>query len=292
LSLEHELAVAFLESHPTEAAVALERMRGERRAATLAAVPAEAAVLAVRAMVRPVAADCLARLDAAAAGGILEGLDMDAAAAVLRRMQPAARARLVDLTGTERREAIERLLQYPEGTAGAVMDPTVPTLPDDVSIAEARIRLRRTVQRLLFYVYVVDRDHRLVGVLDVAELMGARAGEPLRAVMHTSVERLPAWLPAAAIRTDAGWKNYHAMPVVDEAGRFLGAIRYQTLRRLEQDADAAGSERPTAATVAALGELFHLGMAGFVEGISTAAVPRGRPVTVPDTADRLEASDD
>jgi hypothetical protein len=110
--------------------------------------------------------------------------------------------------------------------------------------------------------------------------------------MHTPVERLPAWLPAAAIRTDAGWKMYHAMPVVDEAGRFLGAIRYQTLRRLEHDADAAGSERPTATTVAALGELFHLGMAGFVEGISAAAVPRGRPATVPDTTDRSEASDD
>ena len=292
MSLEHDLAVAFLESHPAEAAVALERMRGERRAATLAAVPAEAAVPAVRAMVRPVAADCLARLDAAAAGEILERLDVDAAAGVLRRVPPAARPRLFDALGTERREALERLLQYPEGTAGALMDPTVPTLPDDVSIAEARVRLRRTVQRLLFYIYVVDRDHRLVGVLDVAELMGASAGESLRSVMHTPVERLPAWLPAAAVRTDAGWKTYHAMPVVDDAGRFLGAIRYQTLRRLEQDADTAGSERETATTVAALGELFHLGMAGFVEGISAAAVPRGRAATVPDAKEESEGRHD
>jgi magnesium transporter len=292
LSLEYELAVAFLESHPTEAAVALERMRGERRAATLAAVPAAAAVPAVRAMVRPVAADCLARLDAAAAGDILEGLDVDAAAAVLRRIPPSARARLIDVL-RYRAARGPRAPAAVSGRHGRRADGSHgPDTPDDVSIAEARVRLRRTVQGLLFYLYVVDRDQRLVGVLDVAELMGARAGEPLRSVMHTPVERLPAWLPAAAVRTDGGWKTYHAMPVVDEADRFLGAIRYQALRRLEHEADAAGSERPTAATVAALGELFHLGMAGFVEGISAAAVPRGRAATVTDASEGSEARHD
>jgi magnesium transporter len=292
MSLEHELAEAFLASHPTEAAVALERMRPALCAAALESVPADAAVAGVHEMVAPVAAECLARVEPRVAAAIIDRLDVDASTRVLRRMSSDTRTRLLDALPARTRETIDRVLRYPEGTAGAVMDPDVAVLPDDISVAEARVMLRRRARGLLYYVYVVDREQRLTGVLDVAELMGARSGDPLRGVMHTQVERLPAWTPANAVRIHPGWRAYHAMPVVDEAGRFLGAIRYQTLRRLEQEADAAGSERPTAATVAALGELFHLGMAGFVEGLSVAAVPRGRSATVPDPARRTEASDE
>jgi magnesium transporter len=284
MSLEHHLAVAFLDAHPTEAALALERMRPEVRAAALEAVPAHAAVRAMREMVPPSAAECLARVDSRTAAAVVDGLDVDAATTVLRRMPNEPRTRLLQALPARRRELIDRVLRYPEDTAGALMDPHASALPDDISISEARVRLRRTSRGLLYYLYVVDRAQRLVGVLDIAELMGARASDPLRGVMHSHVERLPAWLPANAVRTHPGWRTYHAMPVVDESDRLLGAIRYQTLRRLEHEADAAGAERPAAATVAALGELFHLGMAGLIEGISAAAVPRARLATLPDTA--------
>jgi magnesium transporter len=277
MTLEYDLAIAFLESHPSEAALALERMSPELRAAAVDAVPAHAAIRAIREMVPPAAAECLARIDPQTGAALLERLPVDSATIALRRMTVDARARLLEALPARTREPLDRVMRYPEDTAGGVMDPTAPVLPDDISIAEARRRLRRSSQGLLYYLYVVDRTHRLVGVLDIAELMSARRGEPLRGVMHPHVEHVPAWMPATAVRTHPAWRTYHAVPVVDDAGRLLGAIRYQTLRRLERAADGAHGARPTAATVAALGELFHLGLAGFVEGISAAAVPRGGP---------------
>jgi magnesium transporter len=292
MTLKHDLAVAFVESHPTEAAVAFERMRPELCAATLEALPTHAAVAAMREMVAPVAAECLAQIDPRTAAAIVDQLDVDASTIMLRRIPREPRVRLLEALPVRTREMIDRVLRYPEGTAGAVMDPNVHALPDDVSVAEARVMLRRTARGLMFYIYVVDREQRLVGVLDVAELTSARAGDSLRGVMHTQIERLPAWTPANAVRTHPGWRTYHAMPVVDEVGRFLGAIRYQTLRRLEQEADAASAGRATAATVAALGELFHLGVAGFVEGLSAAAVPHERSATVSETGSLPEGRDE
>ena len=292
MSLDHRLAVAFLESRPTEAALALERMRPEQRASVVESAPASAAVQAVRALLPSIAAQCLTQVPIEQAAAILDALDVDTSSAILRRLRLEARAPLLHALPASGREAIARMLQYPEGTAGALMDPKATALPDDISVTDARLRIRRAADGLLYYLYVVSRDGRLVGVLDVAELMQARAGDPLRAVMHTPVDRLTAWTPAAGIRVHPGWRSFHAMPVVDESGRFLGAIRYQTLRRLEQEAEASTAIHPTGATAVALGELFHLGIAGFVEGLSAAAVPRRRPAAAASATRKPETRDE
>src|SRR5690606_40748530 len=65
-------------------------------------------------------------------------------------------------------------------------------------------------------------------------LFRSRARDPVSAAMHRDVDRVSVWMPVALVRAHSGWQRYHALPVVDEEQRLLGAIRYQTLRRLEQ----------------------------------------------------------
>jgi magnesium transporter len=267
---ERALALAFLEEHPHEAALALDRLPAAQAAALLRAAPAPHAAAAVREMTPRHACESLSALGPAAAAAIVGELPSTEAANLLRRMPPAAGDPLVAALPVRQREPVARALRYPEGTAGALMDPAIFELPEDVTVAEARDRLREAARDLLYYVYVVDREHRLVGVLDIPELMVARARDELRVVMHSRVDSLLAWEPVAAVRAHPGWRRYHAMPVVDEERRLLGAIRYQTFRRLEQDAVGAGPQ-PAALTALALGELYHLGLAGLVEGFTAPA---------------------
>ena len=273
MTLERELARAFLEEHPREAALALERMPPAERAAVLRVAPEEASG-ALTEMVAAAAAESLALLEPSEAAPAIDRLEPDVAIALLRRLPPETAHRLVTGLPEGKQESLRRALRYPEGTAGAVMDPMVLAVPDDILVGEARVRLRREARGLLYYLYVVDRQGALVGVLDIPELMRARARDLIGSVMHSPVSHVPAWTPAAAVRAHPGWRSFHALPVTDEAGRFAGAIRYQTLRRLEHEADAAGTAAPTGLTVGALGELFHLGIAGFVEGVAGAASPR------------------
>jgi hypothetical protein len=130
--------------------------------------------------------------------------------------------------------------------------------------------VRAATRDLLYYLYVVDRARHLVGVLDIPELMTARPADQLRAVMHTQVDKLSAWAPSSVIRRHAGWRSCHAMPVVDDHGRLLGAIRYQTLRRLEEAAPVDDPRRASM-TALALGELFHVGVAGFAGSLASVA---------------------
>jgi magnesium transporter len=175
----------------------------------------------------------------------------------------------------DRREALHRLLAHPEGTAGGLMDSLVLALPDDVEAEGAVERVRQSPQRALAYLYVVDRAGRLSGVTSLHELMAAPAEKRLAEVMHTPVMRLRADDDRRAILVHPGWNEYHALPVVDVEGRFLGAVRYETLRRLETEGEQDRGERAVSVAVS-LGELYWLGLSGLFEGLGAVALRGAR----------------
>ena len=265
-----QLAHAFVEAHAARAAIVLERMPLARASAVLRTMPARSSTSVLAAMTPPFAAGVLAHFDGEDAAPLVQAMPMDDAAAVLRALPREQRAPLLAALSAEARGPLERALHYPDGTAGAVMDPSVLHLPDEILVAEAQTRIRRATRELLYYLYVVDRDHRLVGVLDIPELMAARPRDPVSAAMHRQVDRLSAWTPTSIVREHRGWFDYHAMPVVDEQDRLVGAIRYQALRRLEREAAVEGPD-PAELTTSALGELFRLATTGLVAGVAPAS---------------------
>lgn len=272
---EARLAGAFLGSHPSRAAMALEQMPAVAAAAVLGEVPARTAATVLREMTPPRAAGCLSHLAANDAAAIIAETLADDAAPVVRALDADIRDALIAALPAAARNPLLSMLAFPAGTAGAVMDPSVFQVPENIIVADARTRLRSAARDLLYYVYVIDEEHRLAGVLDIAELMLARSRDPVSAAMHRDVESISAWMPVALVRAHPGWHRFHAMPVVDEDGHLLGAIRYQTLRRLEREA-ADRSPDPSLLTARALGELFQLGATGVVAGVAAAAAVADR----------------
>ncbi len=272
---EARLARAFLESHPSRAAMALEQMPAVAAASVLGEIPARTAAGVIREMTPLRAAACLSHLESDEAAAVVAESIADDVAPVVRALDAGIRDGLIAALPAATREPLLRMLAFPEGTAGAVMDPSVFQVPGNIIVADARTRLRSAARDLLYYVYVIDEEHRLAGVLDIPELMLARSRDPVSAAMHRDVESISAWMPGALVRAHPGWHRFHAMPVVDRDGRLLGAIRYQTLRRLEREA-ADRSLDPSLLTARALGELFQLGATGVVAGVAAAAAATDR----------------
>lgn len=233
------------------------------RAATLQPLPPATIARVVVAMVGAAVAETIAALPARTVAALVAELELDAGARLLRRVPAADRVELLPLLPDDRAAAYERLLAYPEGTVASFMDPLVFTLPDDVGVDEAIERLRRSARTALYYVYVVDRADRLAGVINMRELMLADPDARIGTVMRTDVARLVAGDRASAIVAHPAWGEVHALPVVDEAGRFVGALRYETLRRLEER-----RETPTGAARAAasLAELYGIGIGALMQG--------------------------
>jgi len=264
MRLQSRRAKELIRAHPERAAAVLERLEVEAAAAVLADEDGASAGAVLAAAAPHAAGALLGALPPSHAVECLEALELDVAALLLRRLPD--RQGLLEAMPPRRRRALAALLAFPEGTAGALMDPEVLALPEDLTAADALAQVRQAADRARYNLYVLARDDRLVGVLNLRELLLATARTRLGDAMVPDPYRVPAEAPQAAVRAHPGWREVHALPVVDAEGRYLGAIRYRTLQELERGAEGfAGDGSDTAA---ALGDLFSAGARGLLEALA------------------------
>ncbi len=266
------LSQAFLESHPRDSAVILERLPAEEAAAFLEKTRPQLAAQVFQSMAPLAAAGCIACLAPEAAVAVLRALPLNLAAGLLRRLDAEVRDRALAYAPADFSISLRRLLQFPEGTAGALMEPRALSLPGDIRVGEARTRVRRAPNSLLSYMYVVDREQRLIGVLTLRELMLASPKTMLSSAMRPHVLRLPARADFASIVAHPGWRDFHVLPVVDDSGAFVGVIRHEKLRRLEDAASRPASQ--AISTMLSLGELYWIGLTGVLAGVAATILPQ------------------
>ncbi len=260
------VATRFAADHPEEAALVLEQLSFADAAALLAELePTQGARLVAR-LSAALAVDCLRSLPDRLVSGVLSELPIDLAARILMRASDETRESWLVAIPEERAEFLRRKLRYPPGTAGALVDPLVLALPVDLSVAEAQKQLRRSAERAYYYVYVVDREQRLVGALDIRELMLAETKETLGAVMHREVVTVSAHADLATVMSHPGWREFDALPVVDGAGVFFGIIRHRMMRQIAGRNDQEA--QPMVRTLVSLGELYWTGLSAFLAGVN------------------------
>jgi magnesium transporter len=253
------LSEAFFAGHPDEAARAVESLGSRDAARVLGRVSLDAAAPALARMAPHDAARLLTELGADQSAALVGRLDLQDAAAILRTLEPTERDAILAALPEDDSAPVSLLLFYPEGTAGSYMDPRVLCVPADITVEQAQQRVRVRYQRTIYYVYVVDRDKELVGVVNLRELFVAPKSATLASITRRSVARIAASARRNAIVMHPRWRELHTLPVVDGEGRFIGAIRYRTLRRLETES-ANESRRKHPLTVAAgLAEIYALG---------------------------------
>jgi len=227
------VALRFLEHHPDESARLLESLAPDSAAALLSLSAPGLAADVLRRVVPSFGVACLAQLPRERAPSVIEALPLAAAAGLLRRSDEQTRLTLLaDLTEPTR-AALARLLAYPEDSAGGRMDPRVFTLPEDILVAEAAVRLRAHPEYAMYYLYVVDREQRLTGVLNYRDLLLANDDATLKSVMRSQVVRLRATASGQALLAEPAWRVYLALPVVDEGGVLIGVVRFESLREVE-----------------------------------------------------------
>ena len=260
---ELNLAHCFVEGHPTEAARVLEQLPAEELVRFFDTLPPQVAAELLKPMDAQAAARCLEQMNAEAAPAVVSQLPLEKTAVLMRRLDDHTRDRLLQALPAESATPLALVLRYGENTAGALMNPRAFTLPADIAAEEGLRRIHASPGHATYYVYVVERDHSLVGVVNLRELMAAPAGARIETIMRRDVVRVQAVASLEAVSAHPGWLEYHTLPVVDENGLFVGSLRYKALRRLASQAmGPPGSERAGAA----LGELYRIGLDGLIKG--------------------------
>lgn len=265
------LAGHYAATHPDEVARRLERMPPGDAAGVVSALPPGTAAVLLPHVAPADAARILADLPPDSAAAVARSMRIDLAASLLRRMAPARGSTLLDALPEEQAHGLRALLAHGPETAGGVMDPHVLTVPAAVTAGEARRLLEAAPAHLYYYIYVIDADHRLAGVLDLAELMQADPDAPLRTLIGPGVTWLAADAPLESVFAHPGWRTLDALPVVDRDGRFLGALRHRRMRELQEQRSAPDDGDRAVRAVMALGEIYWLGLCGLLQGIAATA---------------------
>jgi magnesium transporter len=272
MELVSRLSTALLTEHPLDAAILLEDLAPAKAAAVLCEGPPDVAGVVVQHLSPLALVPVTNEIDAERLATILAHLDRDRLTGILRALPDDRRALVLDSLPAARARDQRALLKHPADSAGGLMDPEVAALPDDWSVENARKRVREEPARVRYNIYLVDRGGRLVGVINLRELMIADAKSTLREIMNPATHRVRASATAAEILAHPGWRTVHSLPVVDAGGVYLGAIRYRILRRLE--GEARGRVEQLDPSTRALADLFSTGTQALFGSIAGAR--RGR----------------
>jgi len=151
----------------------------------------------------------------------------DDAADVIQEAPGAEREELLALLDDATRREVKGLLDYAEDEAGGLMNTRYSRLRAGMSVGEAISYLRRDAQhreKSVYYVYVVDAEERLLGVVSFRDLIVAPPDKSVKEVMHTEVISARDDLDQEALSKLFMRHHLLMMPIVDAEGRIKGVV--------------------------------------------------------------------
>lgn len=230
LNTHHSEWEQIAEQSPHDAADILEALDEEGAADLLGDIDTLAAAADVLDEMRPeAAADVIEELAPAEAARLIEEMETDQAADLLGALETEQREAVIEALGEDATIEVMELLAHPADSAGGMMTTEIATLPEGMPAGEAVEALRLLHERLgsnLSYVYVVDDDRRLLGVVSFRDLFFARPGAGLDEVMVTEPLAVTAATDREIVAELVQRYRLTALPVIDDTGVLIGMVRF------------------------------------------------------------------
>lgn len=237
MELEQHLTLGYFQAHPVEAARHLESLGPQEASVLVEALPGEEIANVLEHCLPVSTAKILGELSKDLSSDVLSNMNATSAIGVLRQFEETSRHDILERLDNSMGSTLRRALRYSPNTAGSLADPQVFTLPPDISVEEAVSRIRIHGQKAMYYIYVIDRDGKLEGVLTLRQLLVDTSDHLVGTLMETQITTLSAEANFEEILQHPEWSRFHTLPVVDRWGTFFGALRYRMLRRIEKDVE-------------------------------------------------------
>ena len=186
--------------------------------------------------------DELRNLDADAAARLLATQSDQSIAIHLQEMGPGRGLAILDRFGPERRNRIafaagqgtsehwQTSRTWPEGTVGRLIEPLPETFPPVAQVVAVLERLRPVASiTLMTYVFVVDIERHLVGVVTFREMLFARPEQHLEEIMVSHPFSLRPEADVVDAMREVVRRHYPVYPVCDAEGVLMGVVRGSVL---------------------------------------------------------------
>jgi len=217
--------------HPADLADIIEDLSGRERSAIFHALDAETA------------AEALEEIDPKIQKALIETISVEKASDIVEEMSPSDAADLLADLPEERAEEIlegmeqeiaedlRELLVHPDETAGGLMTTAYLSLTPKVTVETAIGRLKSEAPDLdiMDYIFVVDEEEVLQGVVSIRDLLTAHSHQTLSEIQPSRVVSVKLEEDQNEVAEAFAKYGFRALPVVDEEGHLKGVISFRSV---------------------------------------------------------------
>lgn len=237
-ALADEIRAALAASQPARLQALVAGLPAADLADLIAMLEPEARVALVGLLGADLDVDVFAELDSSVRDQLAEALpnellarfaahlETDDAAYLIEGLEAADRAEVLARLPYGERTALARNFDYPEETAGRLMQAAYVAVPPFWSVGQVidHLRVAEDLPDSFVDLFVVDPGYRVLGSLDLSRLLRAPRKETVEHLMRTDRRQVHATADQEDVARQFERYNLMSAPVVDETGRLVGVI--------------------------------------------------------------------
>jgi magnesium transporter len=182
----------------------------------------------------------LSEMEAGKVASLMEGLEDDDVADILQQLPDRITREVLNSMDQQDRARLERVMLYPEDTAGGLMNTDTITIraPLTLDVVLRYLRRHEEIPEMTDNLIVVNRSDQFIGLLSLRTLLVSDPSATVREKMDTDVEPIPVDLPDSEVARLFERNDWVSAPVVDREGRLLGRITIDdVVDVIREDAD-------------------------------------------------------
>ncbi len=184
--------------------------------------------------------DFLSKLNPQELITITEDFDTDDLADVLQQLPDTVIKEVLDSMDSQDRHRIEKVLSYPEDTAGGLMNTDTITIRPDISIDVVLryLRRHRSLPEMTDKLWIVNRKDEFIGLLPIIKMLVSNPNATVREVMDTEAITIAVNTPDTEVANLFERRDLVSAPVLSSEGKLLGRITIDdVVDVIREDAD-------------------------------------------------------
>ncbi len=232
----------FFEYDPLTATHALETMDEQEAVDILTVLPASICVSIFNRLQIEQAAVLLEKIPTETFKEIVEKMEPEQGASIFIHIADEIRAKMLSHLSDKAKKEIVDILTYPKGSVGTIMTTKYVAFSKDIKIKDAINKIRERAHSKAppaSYLYVVGDENRLVGVINMRDLIIGEEDDILESIMIREIFSLNAFTDREEAANELSSRKYFAAPVVDNENHLLGIVKAdQLIGQAQEEASA------------------------------------------------------
>ena len=232
-----ELKESLRNTNPVDIAERLESMDGHQAIRLFRMLPKDTAAKVFAYLSRDMQESIVNAIQDYEITHIVDDLFLDDAVDFIEEMPAGVVKRVLDNLPKEKRNMINHLLKYPDGSVGSIMTVEFVDLKEFLTVAETFARIRRdgVDKETIYTLYVIDSERRLLGAVSAKKLLLSSPDDKIGDIMQREVMSAQTGEDVEDLANDFRKYGMLAMPVVDNENRLVGIVTVDDILSVQEE---------------------------------------------------------